>query len=94
MNSYLAPKMSSFCVANLRNSQLLRAIRALNLNILDTIYFAQNKSEVPWFFIVAYERRTLFSDQLADRAANETSHRAADRNQHGQRLNTDQCKKR
>jgi hypothetical protein len=47
MNSYLAPKMSSFCVANLRNSQLLRAIRALNLNILDTIYFAQNKSEVP-----------------------------------------------
>jgi hypothetical protein len=46
MNSYLAPKMSSFCVPNLRNSQLLRAIRALNLNILDTIYFAQNKSEV------------------------------------------------
>jgi hypothetical protein len=35
MNSYLAPKMSSFCVANLRNSWLLRAIRALNLNILN-----------------------------------------------------------
>jgi len=47
MNSYLVSKMSSFCVANLRNSQLLRAIRALNLNILDTIYFVQNKSEVP-----------------------------------------------
>jgi hypothetical protein len=47
MNSYLAPKMPSFCVANLRNSQLLRAIRALKLNILNTIYFAQNKSEVP-----------------------------------------------
>jgi hypothetical protein len=47
MHSYLAPKMSNFCVANLRNSQLLRAIRALNLNILNTFYFAQNKSEVP-----------------------------------------------
>ncbi len=35
LNSYLAPKMSSFCVANLRNSQLLRAIRALNPFILD-----------------------------------------------------------
>ena len=34
VNSYLMPKMSSFCVANLRNSLLLRAIRALNLNIL------------------------------------------------------------
>jgi len=33
--SYLASKISSFCVANLRNSQLLRAIRALNLNILN-----------------------------------------------------------
>ena len=48
MDSYLAIKISSFCVANLRNSQLLRAIRALNLNILITIYFAQNKSEVPY----------------------------------------------
>jgi hypothetical protein len=47
MNSYFAPKMSSFYVPNLRNSQLLRAIRALNLNILNTIYFAQNKSEPP-----------------------------------------------
>jgi hypothetical protein len=41
MNSYLVSKMSSFRVANLRNSELLRAIRALhpkgitNLNILD-----------------------------------------------------------
>jgi len=40
MNSSLAPKISSFCVAlplseKVRNSQLLRAIRALNLNILD-----------------------------------------------------------
>ncbi len=34
MNSYLVPKMTSFYVANLRNSQLLRAICALNLNIL------------------------------------------------------------
>jgi len=29
VNSYLASKMSSFCVANLRNNLLLRAIRAL-----------------------------------------------------------------
>jgi len=51
MNSYLVPKISSFCVANLRtprvlpqqccridsgrDSLLLHAIRALNLNILD-----------------------------------------------------------
>jgi len=34
--------MSIFCVANLANSWLLPAIRALNLNILDAIYFAQN----------------------------------------------------
>ena len=34
-NSYLASRMSSFCAANLRNSPLFRAIRALNLNILD-----------------------------------------------------------
>jgi hypothetical protein len=47
MNSYLASKMSSFRVANLANNKLLPAIRALNLNILDAIYFAQNKSEIP-----------------------------------------------
>ena len=35
MNSYLTSKMPSFCVANLANSQLLAAIRALNLNILN-----------------------------------------------------------
>ena len=35
MNSYLVSKMSIFRVANLRNSWLLRAIRALNLNIFD-----------------------------------------------------------
>ncbi|GBE07747.1 hypothetical protein BMS3Abin11_00864 [bacterium BMS3Abin11] len=35
MNSYLTPKISSLFVANLRNSQLLRAICASNLNILD-----------------------------------------------------------
>gem|GEM_PF-2270775 len=29
MNSHLAPKIPSFCVANLRNSLLLRAIRRL-----------------------------------------------------------------
>jgi hypothetical protein len=34
MDSYLARKLSSFGVANLRNGQPLRAIRALNLNIL------------------------------------------------------------
>ena len=33
MNVYLAPKKSSFYVANLRNSWLLRAIGALNLNL-------------------------------------------------------------
>ena len=63
MNSYLTSKMPSFCVAymdvgegreqgsgsfaNLANSQLLAAIRALNLNILNVIYFAQNRSEAP-----------------------------------------------
>ena len=35
MNSYLVPKISSFCVVNLRDSLLLHAIRALNLNISD-----------------------------------------------------------
>ncbi len=35
MNSYLVTKKSSFCVVNLRNSQLLRAIYALNLDILN-----------------------------------------------------------
>ena len=35
MNSYLTSKMSSFYVANLVNSQLLTAIRALNLSILN-----------------------------------------------------------
>ncbi len=35
MNSHLVSKMSSFCVANLHNSPLLRAIRALNLNIFN-----------------------------------------------------------
>ena len=33
MNSTLAAKKSSFCVANLRNSWLFRAIGALNLNL-------------------------------------------------------------
>ena len=32
MNSYLASKRSSFCVANLRNSRLFRASGVLNLN--------------------------------------------------------------
>ncbi len=35
MNSYLESKIPSFFVANLVNSQLLPAIRALNLNILN-----------------------------------------------------------
>ena len=34
MDSYLVAKISSFRVANLANSQLFAAIRALNLNIL------------------------------------------------------------
>ena len=34
MNSYLTTKMISFIVAKLRNSSLLRALRALNLKIL------------------------------------------------------------
>ena len=34
VNSYPGCKISSFGVANLRNGQPLRAIRALNLNIL------------------------------------------------------------
>jgi len=47
MNSYLIPEILSFCVVNLRNSPLLPAIHAWNLNISDTIYFVQNKSESP-----------------------------------------------
>jgi hypothetical protein len=35
MNSHLTSKTSSFFVGNLRNSQLLRAISASNLNVLD-----------------------------------------------------------
>ena len=35
MNLYLRSKISSFFVENLRNSWLLRAISASNLNILD-----------------------------------------------------------
>ena len=35
MNLNLVSKISSFCVADLRNSQLLRAIHALILNILN-----------------------------------------------------------
>ncbi len=35
MNSHLAPKMPRYCVANLRNSGLLRAICALYRNILN-----------------------------------------------------------
>ena len=34
MNEHLKSKISNFFVANLRNSGLLRAIGALNLNIL------------------------------------------------------------
>jgi hypothetical protein len=47
MSSQLTPEMPSSCVTNLRNSWLLRAIRALNLNISGTICFAQNKPETP-----------------------------------------------
>jgi hypothetical protein len=39
MNENLEPKMSNFFVANLRNSWLLRAICALNLNILNLNLF-------------------------------------------------------
>jgi len=46
MNLYFMPEIPSFCVVNLRNSTLLRAIHAWSLNISDTIYFAQNKSQV------------------------------------------------
>jgi len=37
MNSHLAPKIPSFCVANLRNSLLLRAIRRL-----ESVHFGCN----------------------------------------------------
>ncbi len=63
MNSHLALKMFDNCVAymdvgqvrkqgavsfeNLANSLLLAAIFALFSNILNTIYFVQNRSEVP-----------------------------------------------
>ena len=39
MNEHLEPKISNFFVANLRNSWLLRAIGALNLNILNLNLF-------------------------------------------------------
>jgi len=47
MNLYFMPELFSFCVVNLRNSPLLRAIHAWNLNSSDTIHFVQNKSESP-----------------------------------------------
>ena len=47
MNSCLAAKKSSFCVANLGNSWLFAAIDVLNLNLSLTIYFVQSKSEAP-----------------------------------------------
>jgi len=50
MSSTLAPEpgqiKGSFCVVNFRNSLLLRATHALNLNISATIYFVQNKPEI------------------------------------------------
>ena len=39
MNEHLESKMSNFFVTNLRNSGLLRAIGALNLNILNLNLF-------------------------------------------------------
>jgi hypothetical protein len=39
MNENIESKISNFFVANLRNSWLLRAIRALNLNILNLNLF-------------------------------------------------------
>ena len=39
MNEHLESKMSNFFVASLRNSWLLRAIGALNLNILNLNLF-------------------------------------------------------
>jgi len=47
MTRQIAPALSDFGVANLRNSALLRAIRALNSNSADTICSAQTYSEVP-----------------------------------------------
>jgi len=48
MNLHLTSRISSFCVAKLRDSGLSGAIRALNPNILEAICCVQNKSEVPW----------------------------------------------
>jgi len=48
MTRQIAPALSDFGVANLRNSAQLRAIRALNLNSADTICSAQTYSEVPY----------------------------------------------
>ncbi len=47
MNAYLTPKTPGFFVANLRNSQLLRAICASNLGILDRNLLRPDTSEVP-----------------------------------------------
>jgi len=47
MNSHLAPKMPDNFVEVLANSLLLAANFALFSNILGTICFIQNKSELP-----------------------------------------------
>ena len=47
MNEDLEPKMPNLFVANLRNSGLLRAISALNLNILNLNLFRPDLPEVP-----------------------------------------------
>jgi len=47
MNSLLTPELSNFFVANLRNSSLLRAICALNLNNSGASCFVQNQPGVP-----------------------------------------------
>jgi len=47
MTRHIAPALSDFGFAHLRNSALLRAIRALNLSSADTTCSAQTYSEVP-----------------------------------------------
>ena len=56
MNLNLVSKISSFCVADLRNNQLLRAIHVLILNILnDNLLHPEYIRDS----LIVYERRPM-----------------------------------
>ena len=59
MNSYLTSKISSFFVENIHNSQILRAISASNLDILDRNLLHPDRSEVAEVILGAYRNSAI-----------------------------------